>query len=192
MSDLPKNLAIFSSSDLRECLTILRITTSELAELFSINERTVSRWINNEIAVPGPASCALKAWCTLERLGLPWRPDGLALLHAKSASGDPLALSLDPKTEVSKIVNAIKLRGGPSLPWKVDVDKREATLADIWIKFRPLSSNQFVPQSYGRSDIRPDLVRDKHVIEEGFASISDALRKSFEDNRKLEWKETKV
>ena len=191
MSNISKNHALFTSSDLRECLTILRITTSELAGLFSISERTVSRWVNDEITVPGPASCALKAWCTLEALGLPWRPDGLALLHPRSALGDPVALSLDPKTEVSKIVNAIKLRGGPSLPWKVDVDKREATLAEIWIKFR-LSSNQFIPQSYGRTDIPPDLNRDKHVIEEGFASIADALRRNLEDIRKLEWKEAKV
>ena len=44
------------SSNLRSCLMRLRLTPKEAARLLSVDVKTVNRWIERKVAVPGPAA----------------------------------------------------------------------------------------------------------------------------------------
>lgn len=67
--------------ELRENISILRVTNKELAQLLDVSERTVQRWLSARIEIPGAAGRAIEAWIAMDAAGLPWRPDGVPLLH---------------------------------------------------------------------------------------------------------------
>jgi len=182
----------FRSGEVRECLTVLKISVSELATFFSVSERTVARWLSDEVPTPGSAVCALKAWCVLEQLGIPWRPDGLPLVNPNLADFEIALTPNHSRNLVMKAIRAVHSRGGPSIPWSIDLEGRRATLADVWIKFRLVGQGGFVPQSYGRQDIEPDLERDRNLVEEGIACIAAEVGKKYDSIQKLRWTEVWV
>lgn len=88
---------------------------------------------------------------------------------------------------MDEVTRTVVQRGGPSAPWIVDVTHRVATLGHAWIKFKPLGRSAFLPQSYGRSDIAPDLTRDRALIEDGYACIAVALERTEVSRRRHNW-----
>ena len=60
--------------ELMNCMGSLKLSSSEMAKLLSVDPKTVERWLKDEVQVSGPAAQALRAWMRLDKLGLPWRP----------------------------------------------------------------------------------------------------------------------
>lgn len=64
-------------SEILEAIDELKITQTTLAQLMSVNARTVRRWIANPAKLPKTVEYALQAWLKLNRIGMPWRTDGI-------------------------------------------------------------------------------------------------------------------
>lgn len=180
-----------TSHELREYLSVLKVTNHELAQLMGVNERTVQRWLSDQTEIPGGIARALEAWFYLDRVGLPWRPDGVQLV--RPAFGQvTVALRIDANGSLEDVIRAVLSRGGPTTPWIVDIGRRRATLGHAWIKFKILQYGKFVPQSYGRSDIEPDMLRDRALIEDGYARIAISLREIEALRLQDNWKEVAI
>lgn len=179
---------------LKEYLSVLKLSNAELSALLETSERTVQRWQSGQVPVPRAIERTLQAWLYLEYAGLPWRPDGVPLVHAHPNGKVTIALGFGTETfiNVEEILSEVAERGGASAPWIVDIGHRRATLGHAWIKFRPLLSGGFIPQSFGRTDIAPDLVRDRRIIEDGCARISNAIKQAFDMQHALNWYEVAV
>jgi hypothetical protein len=175
------------SSSLKENLQFLRLTIPDAARLFQVSDRSVHRWLSGEIDIPGGIARAIEAWVYLEKMGLPWRPDGLPLMPLTPEAVTELKLSRAHAVELAKVLENVGARGGPSAPWVVDLHKRSATLGEIWVKFYPLRNGSFTPQSYGRKDKSLDLVRDRMLLEDAFACIAQAISQARRDLRNFNW-----
>jgi hypothetical protein len=176
--------------DLKEHLSILKLSSADLARLLDVSERTIHRWLSGDVAMPGAATRALEAWHLLENAGLPWRPDGVPLLRAHAGANASMVLPIRSERTIKDIIESVYARGGPNTPWVVRLDQRQACLEHAWIKYKPLSNCSFIPLSFGRTDRAPDLTRDFGLIEEGYACIALALSKAAHLQSKHNWMET--
>ena len=182
------------SNLLREHLSILKLSNIEVAKLLETTERTVQRWLSGHTSVPGSIARALEAWLCLDYAGLPWRPDGIPLIHAHPNGKGSVALGMGEgkKNNIEEIVNSVFKKGGPSAQWVVDVGYRRATLGDIWIKFKTLPNGKFIPQSYGRTDKVPNIDQDKTLVEDGYACIASTLNRAEKIQRQNNWEKVAI
>jgi hypothetical protein len=178
---------------LKEYLLVLKLTSADLARLLDVSERTVQRWLSGDTEISGGPARAIEAWLALEAAGLPWRPDGVPLLHAQPGARAAIVLPTQPNQKtIEEIIENVYARGGPNMPWAIDLAQRQASLGHAWIKFKLLPNRLFVPQSYGRTDCAPDLVRDFPLIEDGYACIALAITKAEHLRVKQNWMEIAI
>jgi len=159
-----------NATQFRSTLAELRLTQVEAATLLGVDGRTVRRWIEaNEVS--GPADRALRAWVTLNRIGLAWRPDGRAIAEN---SENQLAKYRQHAIDLVTVVEKVKNRGGPRLPWTVDLDRCLAKAGEMEVYFYKLANGSFSPQSYSRPG-HPDPIRDQPLLEDAYACIAERL-----------------
>ena len=159
--------------ELQQCLTCLGLSDTEAAKLLSVDPRTIRRWKEKPDELSGPAEQALRAWMRLEVLGLSWRPDGVALgMDDPEKVAKQIAAHRSHAIALDATLKRVKERGGPAAPWEVDLANRRATLGGMRISFYALRNGGFSPNTYSRSDIEADMVRDKTLIEDGYAAIA--------------------
>ena len=90
---------------------------------------------------------------------------------------EQIALYRNHTIELDQIIQNVKKRGGASLPWQIDLQKGTAKLETIEVSFYKLHNGGFSLASYRRTDQLPDLVRDKHLLEEAIYNIHLKLPK---------------
>jgi len=165
-----------SPQELSECLRKLRLSRIEAAQFLSVDVKTVKRWLDGVVEVPGPAVQALRAWSRFERLGLPWRPaeDMLGIDEIELAK--QIRLLRENNLRLDEILERVRGRGGPAAPWRVDLRAHTAELDGIIeVGFYPLPNGGFSPANYRRCDRGPDTIRDQPLIEDAIAAIADAI-----------------
>ena len=170
-------------SQLRAHLAAFGLTQTELAKLLGTNPRTVRRWLEDDLpgqgaaqgpGIPGAVATTLQAWQRLQRAGLPWRPQD-APLNAVDA-GAALAFQRFYALDVDAMLERVRARGGPAVPWDVDLARQRATVGAVQLTFYLLEGGGFVPLSYRRQDeLLPDPVRDQSLLEDGVACIARTL-----------------
>ncbi len=175
-------MVIMTNSEFQDCLDRLGLSQTEAARLLSVSPRTVRRWAEERAEIPGPAEQALHAWIRLDRFGLPWRPDGVAIgENDPEKIAEQIALYRQDAINLDKLIRKVEARGGPAAPWHVDLKKRQATLGPISVSFYRLGNGGFSPAFYRRSDVHPDLKRDWTLLEDAFACIANAIAKAGPD-----------
>ncbi len=148
-----------NDDDLADQLHYLNLTATEAAVFLMVHPQTLRCWFRR--GVPGPARIALASWCRLRRMGEPWRPG---------------AVSITSFHDIPAVLDAVKRRGGSASPWAVDVKREDAALGPVLMTFRLTASPYgFLPISYERSDAKPDLERDRFIIEDGIYRIAAAV-----------------
>lgn len=171
-----------TSTEIRACLDRLGLSQADAAKLLSVSPRTVRRWSEEPAEIPGPAEQALRAWMRLDRLGLPWRPDCVAIgENDPEKIAEQIARYRQHAINLDALLLKVEARGGPAAPWHVDLTKRQATLGPIWVSFYPLVNGAFSPAFYRRGDVHPDLARDWTLLEDAFACIANAIKKAGPD-----------
>lgn len=169
-------------NELREHLDELGLTQVEGAQLLGANARTMRRWIAGDLEVPAAVESALRAWLRLHRAGLAWKPED-ALIEANDQDG--LALHRYHALALDEILTRVDQRGGPATPWEVDLAHGRAHLGkQVELSFYTLANGGFSPQSYCRRDgLAPDLVRDRVLLEDGYACIARELERDARPSR---------
>ena len=162
--------------NLQSAISYLGLSALELSELLSVNQRTTRRWSEDPTEIPGPAEQAIRAWVRLQRLGLAWRPDGVAIGESNPERvAEQIKLYLRHAIDLDALVQRVENRGGPVAPWEVDLVARRATLGPAMVTFYPLVNGGFSPASYSRRDRAPDIQRDWKFIEDGLACVAKAV-----------------
>ena len=164
---------MMSSLELGRSLKRLALSEAEAARLLSVTPRSVRRWCDGSTEIPGPVEQAILAWQRLDELGLVWRPDGIPIWEV-----DQTALFREHAVELATVIQKVKKRSGPSAPWEVDLAERRARLGPIEVSFHVLANESFSPYCYTRKDGRPDLERDRGLLEDAFYCIAEAIRKA--------------
>src|SRR5258708_4002499 len=104
----------------------LGLPEGEAARLLSVTPRSIRRWCEGSIGVPGPVEQAIRAWQRLDEMGLVWRPDGIPIWEE-----DQTALFRSHAVELAGLIRKVKERGGPAAPWEVDLPGRRARLGPL-------------------------------------------------------------
>ena len=170
------------AGQLRESMSSLRLTLTDIGIFMEVKERTVLRWLSGESAVPGSVVRALEAWTYLENLGMPWRPDGIPLSQFSPEDETEIPHQKKLQEKIQATLEKVTKRGGTSAPWEVDLRRRCAVLHGSWVKFYPLKNGSFSLQTYGRKDKPPDLIRDHQLLEDAIACIASTISN---EHRKL-------
>ena len=165
-----------SAIEVREVLTALDLNQEEAAKQLGVAPRSVRRWLQGE-AIPGPAEAALRAWLKLEEGGLAWRADSVTLFENHS---ERIAAYRQKAMHLNGLLERVNARGGPRMPWKVDIAAGHASMEWAHLYFYKLQNGGFSPSTYRRSDrdAPPDLERDRDLIEDGLYCIAKAFEKS--------------
>jgi hypothetical protein len=167
---------MMTRQEFQSCLSYLGLSTLELSELLSVNQRTTRRWSEDPAEISGPAEQALRAWVRLQRLGLAWRPDGVAIGESNPERvAEQIGLYLRHAIDLDALIQRVENRGGPAAPWEVDLAARRATLGPAMVTFYPLVNGGFSPASYLRRDRAPDIQRDWKLIEDALACVAKAI-----------------
>jgi hypothetical protein len=165
-----------TAHELSECFRRLRLSPSNAAIFLSVDVKTVRRWLEGSVAVPGPAVQALGAWARLDRLGLPWRPAEDMLGIDEEELAKQIRLLREHNLNLDETLQRVRARGGPAALWRVDLDSHIASLDGIMeVGFYPLPNGGFSPSNYRRKDRGPDTIRDQPLIEDAIAAIADAV-----------------
>lgn len=176
------------SANLKESLVTLSLSIQDAAQLLGVNMRTIQRWLSGDVDIPISVAHVMQAWLYLNKLGLPWRPDGhsVSLISAEEMRNQ-LLLHMQHLNELTDVLKKVEKRGGPAAPWNVDLSAKKATLGDIWVRFYVLPNGGFSPQSYGRYDKTPDLERDRLILEDGYACIAEAIANRDKQYKEADW-----
>jgi hypothetical protein len=167
---------MMTDHEFKQSLSYLGLSLAELAELLAVNTRTTRRWADDPTEIPGPAEQALRAWVRLQRLGLAWRPDGVAIgERSPERIAEQIKVYLRNAVDLDGLIKRVAARGGPSAPWDVRLASRQASLGPVVVSFYPLVNGGFSPASYTRRDRTPDLQRDWTLIEDALACIAKAV-----------------
>jgi len=167
--------------ELREHIQGFGLTQTELAQLLGANARTVRRWLEEDGStdapgVPGAVATTLRAWRRLQHAALAWRPEDLPLSAADTAPA--LAAQRFYALGIDAMLERVRTRGGPAVPWDVDLARQRATVGAVQLSFYVLEGGGFVPLSYRRQDaLLPDPVRDQTLLEDGVACIARTLER---------------
>jgi len=162
--------------ELREHLQGFGLTQTELAQLLGANARTVRRWLEEDGSadgpgVPGAVATTLRAWQRLQHAALAWRPQDAPLSAAPTAPA--LAAQRFYALGIDAMLERVRARGGPAIPWDVDLARQRATVGAVQLSFYVLEGGGFVPLSYRRLDeLMPDPVRDETLLEDGVACVA--------------------
>lgn len=155
----------------------LGLGQAEVATLLSVDPRSVRRWTSGAIPVPGPVEQVLRAWLRLDRLGLAWRPGDQPIGERDTKKiADQIAKYREHAIGLDAVLQKVKERGGPVMPWKVNLKSGKATLGHMTVSFRRLANGSFSPAFYRRSDeLGTDAERDTAFLEDAFACIAKAI-----------------
>lgn len=181
--------------NLKEYMNMLNLSQDETAACLSVTPRTIRRWEANPTEISGAALQALHAWVRLERLGVPWRPNEISVYlegtnvvegseQINEDIKNQIALHRENSVAVDSILEKVGERGGPTLPWKVDIERGKAILTIegktiIEVHFYRLINGGFSLGTYSRRDVlQPDLKRDQPLIEDAIYSFAKAFRKN--------------
>lgn len=167
--------------ELREHLQGFGLTQTELAQLLGANPRTLRRWLEEDVSADGPGvpaavATTLRAWQRLQHAALAWRPEDAPV----SAAPTVLALAAQRfyALGIDAMLERVRTRGGPAIPWDVDLARQRATVGAVQLSFYVLEGGGFVPLSYRRLDaLMPDPVRDQTLLEDGVACIARTLER---------------
>jgi hypothetical protein len=162
------------SDALSQTLAFLGLDHAEAAQLLGVSGRTLRRWLEGE-EIPGPAQAALRAWCKLHSRHLAWKPDSIAIFEDDQAQLERARLHAQ---EVAAIIEKVEKRGGPTNPWLVNMHKCMATFGPFEVGFYKLANGGFSFSTYRRTDMAPDLERDRPFLEDAAFSISRAFSRS--------------
>lgn len=173
---------MMSPATLSAALTELSISSEEAAAWLSVSVRTVQRWLDGSVQVTGPAEQAILAWLRLDRLNLSWKPDGIPIWEDRWKS--QIQLLLEHNKELRELIDRVEKRGGPSLVWQVDLQRKRASAGGVELSFHALANGSFSPSTYRRTDIDNDLRRDQRLIEDGIYAFAMAKARSGVDWRK--------
>lgn len=169
--------------EVRQSLAELQLNQQEAAKLLGVSPRSVRRWLQGE-AIPGPAEAALRAWRQLEQRGLAWRPDSVTLYEDNQ---ERIAVYRQEAMKLDALLERVIARGGPRLPWKVDIEEGRATMEWASLSFYKLQNGGFSPSVYRRSDENapPDLERDRELIEDALYCIASTFQRAERRGRAL-------
>ena len=175
------------SGELRESMSVLRLTRTDIGIFMEVRERTVHRWLSGESVVPGSVARTLEAWNYLESQGMPWRPDGISLSQFGHDSDTELPHHRKLQEQIQTTLERVTKRGGTAAPWVVDLRRRCADLQGSWVKFYPLKNGIFTLQTYGRKDKTPDLIRDHKLLEDAIACIASKISDEHQKLKNRNW-----
>ncbi len=159
-----------TTTELEDQLRALKLTQTDAAQLLGVSARTVRRWSEGE-DVPGPAEAALRAWRRLDERHLPWRPDSVSIIQDDQ---EQIALHKQHTMDLDALLRRVDERGGPRIPWHVNVLSSNASLGSVQVSFYKLKSGGFSLSTYRRSgdDQPPDVQRDWPLIEDAAFCIA--------------------
>lgn len=160
-----------TNDELTQALSDLHLSQAEVALLLGVSTRTVRRWFEGE-EVPGPAQAAIRAWLSLNKRKLAWKPDSVTVFENDQ---DQIARLRDHAIRVEALLAKVDKRGGPKTHWTVDLPEHKATLGPIEVGFYLLQNAGFSLSTYTRRDKTPDLDGDWPLVEDAAACIATAL-----------------
>ena len=129
-----------NAGQLRESMSSLRLTLTDIGIFMEVKERTVHRWLSGESAVPGSVARAIEAWTYLENLGMPWRPDGIPLSQLSPDSETELPHNRKLQEQIQTTIEKVTKRGGTAAPWVVDLRRRCPEVQGSRFKFYQLKN----------------------------------------------------
>jgi hypothetical protein len=160
------------NAELTDCLAELNLTQADLAARLGVAARTVRRWQSAEQPIPTWVAEVLDAWRQLHAHHLPWGADLESIWYGDD---DQIRRHQAHDKALATLRQRVKARGGPAVPWRINLRDRSATLGPITVRFYKLASNSFSLASYRRSDVAPDVRRDQPLIEDAVVAFSDAV-----------------
>jgi len=184
-------MKVMNNGHLKESLAYLGISTHELAVMLDINIRTVQRWVSGVSEIPTSTERVIQAWSLLQKLGLPWRPDGDHLMSLHDLRRQ-VELHKANSLEIANLIEKVNARGGAAAPWTVNLSTKKATLEKMWVSFYILPNGGFSPQSYGRTDKEIDVRRDKELIEDAIVCIAEAIGKQHRKQLEANWEAVSI
>lgn len=168
------------SVELTEALEELGLDDNEAGKLLGMSGRSVRRWRDGE-AVPGAVEAAVRAWLTLHRNALPWKPDSLSVLVNDQ-------IQIQRMREHAEILHVlleeVDREGGPKTHWNIDFARRRATRDVAEVSFYVLSNGGFSPSTYHRSDRAP-IEADRAEIRDACYCIAQAFSEARRANKAL-------
>lgn len=171
---------MMSSVEFVEHLSALRLSQTEASQLLGVSDRTLRRWAEGE-SVPGPVEAALRAWRSLDRRHLPWKPDSMSVL---ANDEDQMERMEAYDRDLAQVLKEVEARGGPANPWTVDLARDTASFGPAEVGFYRLRNGGFSPTTYRRQDRRPS-VEDTPDIQDAVYWIADAFSKARGSNKAL-------
>jgi hypothetical protein len=165
-----------TKAELQAAFDELELSQAAAAALLSVDARTIRRWFEDVRQLPGSAEQALRAWVRLNRLGLAWKPDDLPIGEDDTDElAKQIALYRQHAIQLEGLLKKVEARGGPMMPWNVDLDAHTATLGHMTVGFYRLPNGGFSPSNYRRSDRHPEIEVDAPLLEDAYACIAKAI-----------------
>ena len=110
------HVATMKSMELAEALEELGLDDNDAGQLLGMSGRSVRRWREGE-AVPGAVEAAVRAWLTLHRNALPWKPDSLSVLVNDRVQ---IQRMREHAEILHLLLEEVDREGGPKTHWNVD------------------------------------------------------------------------
>ncbi|MBS0470656.1 MAG: helix-turn-helix transcriptional regulator [Proteobacteria bacterium] len=162
---------------LKEHLSELGLSQTELAQLLDVNDRTVRRWIQSPVETPVAAQHAINAWVRLHRRSLAWRPDYETLGEDEAEIADQVARVRDHNIALDRCLNFVESQGGPKAEFEVDLKRRSARNDRLQVGFYALSNGSFSPANYRRlgSTTREEA---HELLPDAYYCIAQAIKRA--------------
>jgi hypothetical protein len=164
-----------NNHELKQSMQILGLTQADLAAHLGVASRSVRRWQMGEQPIPQWVQEIVAVWTQLHERKLPWGADLESIWYGDT---DQIDRHMEHDKALAAILGRVAIRGGPSVPWRINVAAMTATLGKITVRFYKLKSGSFSLASYRRGDDIPaDAFRDRHMIEDAVASFFNAWKR---------------
>jgi hypothetical protein len=161
------------ATELGETLAYLGLDQAEAAQLLGVAPRTMRRWLLEGEEIPGPAIVALRAWRAMHARHMNWKPDAQTLFEDDQ---DQIEQYRKHVVDMDAAMKRVEKRGGPKLPWAVDLSKNSAILGPFEVSFYQLKGDGgFSLSSYRRRDKAPDTAHDMPFLEDAAYCIAKAI-----------------
>jgi hypothetical protein len=162
-----------NAEKLEQSLRHLGLTQADLAAHLGVTPRSVRRWQAGEQQIPHWVQEIIAVWLQLHERKLPWGADLESVWYGDI---DQIDRHMEHDKALAGILARVASRGGPSVPWRINVAVLTATLGKITVRFYRLASGSFSLASYRRGDMPTDAFRDRHMIEDAVASFAEAWK----------------